>query len=44
MRADALVIAAQDVRPTELHDHLWQAIYDMPVPEDFVQRSTLTQD
>ncbi|MBR2378550.1 MAG: 1-acyl-sn-glycerol-3-phosphate acyltransferase, partial [Bacteroidaceae bacterium] len=32
------------VRPTELHDHLWQAIYDMPVPEDFVQRSTLTQD
>ena len=35
---------SQYVRPAELHDHLWSAIYDMPVPNHFVQRSSLTQD
>ena len=35
---------SQYVRPAELHDRLWSAIYDMPVPNHFVQRSSLTQD
>ena len=35
---------SQYVHPAELHDHLWSAIYDMPVPGHFVQRSSLTQD
>ena len=30
------------VRPAEFHDHLWSAIYDMPLPDTFVQRSSIS--
>lgn len=29
------------VRPAEFHDYIWSAIYDMPMPDTFVQRSSL---
>lgn len=32
------------VRPGEFHDYLRSAIYDMPVPQAFVTRSSLRQD
>lgn len=29
------------VRPADFHDRLWSAIYDMPIPETFVARSSM---